>query len=68
MKVVSPLFKNNISFESLVNYFSICFFFYYKEIVIVALVALVAAQQEKEPVAIVSSNSEMNADGSYTYK
>ncbi|KAI9563143.1 hypothetical protein GHT06_010600 [Daphnia sinensis] len=34
-------------------------------IIVAILVALAAAQQE--PVAIVSSNSETNADGSYTY-
>ncbi|EFX88152.1 endocuticle structural glycoprotein SgAbd-3-like [Daphnia pulex] len=38
-----------------------------KIVIVVALLALVAAQKDKEPVAIVSSNSEMNADGSYTY-
>ncbi|XP_046637435.1 larval cuticle protein LCP-22-like [Daphnia pulicaria] len=38
-----------------------------KIVIVVALLALVAAQKDNEPVAIVSSNSEMNADGSYTY-
>lgn len=37
------------------------------KVIVVALLALVAAQKDKEPVAIVSSNSEMNADGSYTH-
>lgn len=42
-----------------------CSFVHLKAIIVAILVALVAAQQE--PVAIVSSNSETNADGSYTY-
>lgn len=30
-------------------------------------VALAAPQEDKKPIEIVSSNSEMNADGSYSF-
>ncbi len=35
--------------------------------IVIALFSVALAAKLDEPIAIVSSNSEMNADGSYTY-
>jgi hypothetical protein len=43
---------------------------HYKQIVALAFlaVALAAPQGDQKPIEIISSNSEMNADGSYSFE
>ncbi len=64
MKFVS--FLTGISFNLIDFYFTIVHW----QIVAVAFlaVALAAPQGDKKPIEIVSSNSEMNADGSYSFE
>jgi len=50
----------------------IFFFFFTEQLVLIALVAVAAAApaklDEDKPIEIISSNSEMNADGSYSFE